>query len=68
MKYIGPHKSVSYINPDNVNEDKHIWLSADDWSKKVKEMLASEPPKEHYVGALELNLEKLKKEENVSNS
>tara|TARA_B100000287_G_C20632730_1_gene780479 strand:+ start:1141 stop:1278 length:138 start_codon:yes stop_codon:yes gene_type:complete len=45
-----------------------MWLSADDWSKTVKEMLANEPLKEHYVGALELTLEQLKKEENVSNS
>ena len=50
MRYIGPHKLVSYINPDNVDEDKHMWLSADDWSKKVKEMLANEPPKEHMWG------------------
>ena len=24
MRYIGPHKYISYINPDNTDEDKHM--------------------------------------------
>ena len=53
MRYIGPHKYISYINPDNTDEDKHMWLSADDWSKAVKIMLKNEKRLPTYVGVLE---------------
>ena len=52
MRYIGPHKYISYINPDNTDEDKHMWLSADNWSKAVKIMLKNEKRPPTYVGEL----------------
>ena len=53
MRYIGPHKYISYINPDNTDEDKHMWLSAENWSKAVKIMLKNEKRPPIYVGELE---------------
>ena len=52
MRYIGPHKYISYINPDNTDEDKHMWLSAENWSKAVKIMLKNEKRPPTYVGEL----------------
>ena len=49
MREIGPHKLISYINPDNVDEDKHMWLSADDWGKQVRVMLEHEERSEVFV-------------------
>ena len=56
MREIGPHKYKSYITPPNYNDGKH-WLSATDYSEKVKVMLENEPKKEEYIGALERNLQ-----------
>ena len=53
MRYIGPYKYISYINPDNTDEDKHMWLSAENWSKAVKIMLKNEKRPPTYVGELE---------------
>ena len=53
MRYIGPHKYISYINPDNTGEDKHMWLSAENWSRSVKIMLKNEKRPPIYVGELE---------------
>ena len=55
MRHIGPYKYISYINPDNTNEDKHMWLSAEDWSKAVKIMLKNEKRPPTYVSELEKN-------------
>ena len=56
MREIGPHKYKSYITPPNYNDGEH-WLSATDYSEKVKVMLENEPKKEQYIGALERNLQ-----------
>ena len=56
MREIGPHKYKSYITPPNYNDEEH-WLSATDYSEKVKVMLENEPKKEQYIGALERNLQ-----------
>jgi len=56
MREIGPHKYKSYITPPNYNDGEH-WLSATDYSEKVKVMLENEPKKEEYIGALERNLQ-----------
>ena len=56
MREIGPHKCKSYITPPNYNDEEH-WLSATDYSEKVKVMLENEPKKEQYIGALERNLQ-----------
>ena len=46
----------SYITPPNYDDGEH-WLSATDYSEKVKVMLENEPKKEQYIGALEKNLQ-----------
>ena len=56
MREIGPHKYKSYITPPNYNDGEH-WLSATDYSEKVKVMLENESKKEEYIGALERNLQ-----------
>ena len=56
MREIGPHKYKSYITPPNYNDGEY-WLSATDYSEKVKVMLENEPKKEEYIGALERNLQ-----------
>ena len=56
MREIGPHKYKSYITPPNYDDGEH-WLSATDYSEKVKIMLENEPRKEEYIGALEKNLQ-----------
>lgn len=56
MREIGPHKYKSYITPPNYDDGEH-WLSATEYSKKVKIMLENEPKKEQYIGALERNLQ-----------
>lgn len=56
MREIGPHKYKSYITPPNYDDGEH-WLSATEYSKKVKVMLENEPKKEEYIGALERNLQ-----------
>ena len=56
MREIGPHKYKSYITPPNYDDGKH-WLSANDYSEKVKVMLENEPKKERYIGMLEKNLQ-----------
>ena len=56
MREIGPHKYKSYITPPNYDDREH-WLSATDYSEKVKVMLENEPKKEQYIGALERNLQ-----------
>ena len=56
MREIGPHKYKSYITPPNYDDGEH-WLSATDYSEKVKVMIENEPKKEQYIGALEKNLQ-----------
>jgi len=56
MREIGPHKYKSYITPPNYDDGEH-WLSAIDYSERVKVMLENEPKKEQYIGALERNLQ-----------
>ena len=56
MREIGPHKYKSYITPPNYDDGEH-WLSATNYSEKVKVMLENEPKKEEYIGALERNLQ-----------
>ena len=56
MREIGPHKYKSYITPPNYDDGEH-WLSATDYSEKVRVMLENEPKKEQYIGALERNLQ-----------
>ena len=56
MREIGPHKYKSYITPPNYDDGEH-WLSATDYSEKVKVMLENEPKKERYIGMLEKNLQ-----------
>jgi len=56
MREIGPHKYKSYITPPNYDDGEH-WLSATEYSEKVKVMLENEPKKEEYMGALERNLQ-----------
>ena len=56
MREIGPHKYKSYITPPNYDDGEH-WLSATEYSKKVKVMIENEPKKEEYIGALERNLQ-----------
>ena len=56
MREIGPHKYKSYITPPNYDDGEH-WLSATEYSEKVKIMLENEPKKEQYIGALERNLQ-----------
>ena len=56
MREIGPHKYKSYITPPNYDDGEH-WLSATEYSKKVKIMLENEAKKEQYIGALERNLQ-----------
>ena len=56
MREIGPHKDKSYVTPPNYDDGEH-WLSATDYSEKVKVMLENEPKKEQYIGMLEKNLQ-----------
>ena len=56
MREIGPHKYKSYITPPNYDDGEH-WLSATEYSERVKVMLENEPKKEQYIGALERNLQ-----------
>ena len=56
MREIGPHKYKSYITPPNYDDGEH-WLSATDYSEKVRVMIENEPKKEQYIGALERNLQ-----------
>ena len=56
MREIGPHKYKSYITPPNYDDGEH-WLSATEYSEKVRVMLENEPKKEEYIGALERNLQ-----------
>ena len=56
MREIGPHKYKSYITPPNYDDGEH-WLSAIEYSEKVKVMLENEPKKEQYIGMLEKNLQ-----------
>ena len=56
MREIGPHKYKSYITPPNYDDGEH-WLSATEYSQKVRVMLENEPKKEKYIGALEKNLQ-----------
>ena len=56
MREIGPHKYKSYITPPNYDDGEH-WLSATDYSEKVKIMIENEPKKEKYIGMLEKNLQ-----------
>lgn len=56
MREIGPHKYKSYITPPDYNDSEH-WLSATDYSEKVKVMLENEPKKEQYISMLEKNLQ-----------
>ena len=56
MREIGPHKYKSYITPPNYDDGEH-WLSATEYSKRVKIMLENEPKREEYIGALEKNLQ-----------
>ena len=51
MREIGPHKYKSYITPPNYDDGEH-WLSATDYSEKVRVMLENEPKKEQYIGCL----------------
>ena len=51
MREIGPHKYKSYITPPNYDDGEH-WLSATEYSEKVKVMLENEPKKEQYIGML----------------
>ena len=44
MREIGPHKYKSYITPPNYDDGEH-WLSATEYSEKVKVMLENEPKK-----------------------
>ena len=55
MREIGPHKYKSYITPPNYDDGEH-WLSATEYSEKVRVMLENEPKKEQYIGMLEKNL------------
>jgi len=56
MREIGPHKYKSYITPPNYDDGEH-WLSATEYSEKVRVMLENEPKKEQYIGMLEKNLQ-----------
>ena len=56
MREIGPHKDKSYVTPLNYDDGEH-WLSATEYSEKVKVMLENEPKKEQYIGMLEKNLQ-----------
>ena len=56
MREICPHKYKSYITPPDYNDSEH-WLSATDYSEKVKVMLENEPKKEQYISMLEKNLQ-----------
>ena len=56
MREIGPHKYKSYITPPNYDDGEH-WLSATEYSEKVRVMIENEPKKEQYIGALERNLQ-----------
>ena len=56
MREIGPHKDKSYVTPPNYDDGEH-WLSATEYSEKVKVMLENEPKKEQYIGMLEKNLQ-----------
>ena len=56
MREIGPHKYKSYITPPNYDDGEH-WLSATDYSEKVRVMIENEPKKERYIGMLEKNLQ-----------
>ena len=56
MREIGPHKDKSYVTPPNYEDGEH-WLSATEYSEKVKVMLENEPKKEQYIGMLEKNLQ-----------
>ena len=56
MREIGPHKYKSYITPPNYDDGEH-WLSATEYSERIKVMLENEPKKEQYIGALERNLQ-----------
>ena len=56
MREIGPHKDKSYVTPPNYDDGEH-WLSATEYSEKVKVMLENEPKKEQYIGALEKKLQ-----------
>ena len=56
MREIGPHKYKSYITPPDYNDSEH-WLSATEYSEKVRVMLENEPKKEQYIGMLEKNLQ-----------
>ena len=56
MREIGPHKYKSYITPPDYNDSEH-WLSATDYSEKVKVMLENEQKKEQYISMLEKNLQ-----------
>ena len=42
MREIGPHKYKSYITPPNYDDGEH-WLSATDYSEKVRVMLLQCP-------------------------
>ena len=53
MRYIGPNKCISYIISNNTDEDKHMWMSADQYSEAVKIMLKNEKRPPTYVGELE---------------
>ena len=56
MREIGPHKYKSYITPPNYDDGEH-WLSATDYSEKVRVLIENEPKKDQYIGALERNLQ-----------
>ena len=53
MREIGPHKYKSYITPPNYDDGEH-WLSATDYSEKVKVMLENEPKKEEYLSLIHI--------------
>tara|TARA_Y100000034_G_scaffold90608_1_gene109180 strand:- start:139 stop:372 length:234 start_codon:yes stop_codon:yes gene_type:complete len=53
MRYIGPNKFISYINSNNTDEDKHMWLPANQYNEAVKIMLKNEKRPPTYVGELE---------------
>ena len=55
MSYIGPHKYSSYINPNNTDEDKHMWLSAENWSEALKNYLAKEDRSNVFVSEIKIN-------------
>ena len=51
MRYIGPHKYKSYVTPPDYNDSEH-WLSADEFSEKLKIMKENESVKNHFISEI----------------